>query len=121
MCTVHSFPHNIDHCLTFARSEFEGMFEKAPTEANAYLADPEKYVATVRASSDAAARDQLEKVVAVLADERCNTFQDCISWARHIFQVCSSSTLPPSTPFPNLKELGKLSGFSSRGARTSFD
>lgn len=24
MCTVHSFPHNIDHCLTWARSEFEG-------------------------------------------------------------------------------------------------
>ncbi|MEW5304751.1 MAG: hypothetical protein WDW36_007342 [Sanguina aurantia] len=28
MCTVHSFPHNIDHCLTWARSEFEGMLEK---------------------------------------------------------------------------------------------
>ncbi|GLT71501.1 hypothetical protein SLA2020_435150 [Shorea laevis] len=25
MCTVHSFPHNIDHCLTWARSEFEGQ------------------------------------------------------------------------------------------------
>ena len=24
MCTVHSFPHTIDHCLTWARSEFEG-------------------------------------------------------------------------------------------------
>ena len=24
MCTVHSFPHNIDHCLTWGRSEFEG-------------------------------------------------------------------------------------------------
>ena len=30
MCTLHSFPHNIDHCLTWARSEFEGMFEKSP-------------------------------------------------------------------------------------------
>jgi len=42
MCTVHSFPHNIDHCLTWARSEFEGMLDKAPAEANAYLAEPEK-------------------------------------------------------------------------------
>jgi hypothetical protein len=25
MCAVHSFPHNIDHCLTWARSEFEGL------------------------------------------------------------------------------------------------
>jgi ubiquitin-activating enzyme E1 len=43
MCTVHSFPHNIDHCLTWARSEFEGLLEKGPSEANAYLADPVKY------------------------------------------------------------------------------
>ena len=93
MCTLHSFPHNIDHCLTYARSEFEGMFEKGPTEANAYLADPEKYVATVRASSDAAARDQLENVVTVLADERCSTFEECVAWARHVFQV-PSPTLP---------------------------
>ena len=42
MCTLHSFPHNIDHCLTTARSEFEGIFEKAPAEADAYLASPDK-------------------------------------------------------------------------------
>ena len=48
MCTVHSFPHNIDHCLTFARSEFEGFMEKAPSEANAFLADPAKYIAAIR-------------------------------------------------------------------------
>jgi len=45
MCTLHSFPHNIDHCLTWARSEFEGVFEKSPGEANAYLAKPEEYMA----------------------------------------------------------------------------
>ena len=44
MCTVHSFPHNIDHCLTFARSEFEGHLEKAPAEANAFLTQPASYV-----------------------------------------------------------------------------
>ena len=48
MCTLHSFPHNIDHCLTYARSEFEGMLEKSPTEANAFLNDPAKYLVAVR-------------------------------------------------------------------------
>lgn len=62
MCTVHSFPHNIDHCLTWARSEFEGLVEKGPSEANAYLADPVKYIDAVRNSADAAAREQLAKV-----------------------------------------------------------
>jgi hypothetical protein len=47
MCTLHSFPHNIQHCLTFARSEFEGLLEKGPAEANAFLTDPKKYIATV--------------------------------------------------------------------------
>lgn len=48
MCTLHSFPHNIDHCLTFARSEFEGLLEKAPQEANAFLSDPDKYLSAIR-------------------------------------------------------------------------
>eukprot|EP00951_Prasinocladus_malaysianus_P001085 scaffold7664_cov43-Prasinocladus_malaysianus.AAC.1 len=61
MCTVHSFPHNIDHCLTWARSEFEGLLEKAPAEANNFLTDPEKYMGSARTAGDGQARDQLEK------------------------------------------------------------
>lgn len=30
MCTLHSFPFIIDHCLTWARSEFEGFLDKTP-------------------------------------------------------------------------------------------
>ncbi|KAI7991738.1 Ubiquitin-activating enzyme E1 2 [Camellia lanceoleosa] len=40
MCTVHSFLHNIDHCLTWARSKFEGLLEKTPAEVNAFLSNP---------------------------------------------------------------------------------
>ena len=32
MCTVHSFPHTIDHCLTWARSEFEGCLVREEKE-----------------------------------------------------------------------------------------
>lgn len=149
MCTLHSFPHNIHHCLTYARwagvmicvrgriwnmpgrvdggqwvgpcahcarltpmshahrsshrpapkprvftkplhtsrSEFEGLLEKTPAEANAFLADPEKYIASVRSASDAAAREQLERVTEVLVSEHCTTFEECIAWARRKFQV----------------------------------
>ncbi|PSC67218.1 Ubiquitin-activating enzyme E1 2 [Micractinium conductrix] len=86
MCTLHSFPHNIHHCLTYARSEFEGILEKTPTEANAFLSDPDKYISSAKASSDAAARQQLEKLVEVLVSERCQSFEDCIAWARRKFQ-----------------------------------
>jgi ubiquitin-activating enzyme E1 len=82
MCTVHSFPHNIDHCLTWARSEFEGLLEKTPAEANTFLSKPEEYKKAMRSAGDAQARELLERVVEVLVDERCNTFEDCILWAR---------------------------------------
>lgn len=86
MCTVHSFPHNIDHCLTWARSEFEGLLEKTPAEVNAYLSNPVEYTASMRNAGDAQARDNLERVLECLDRERCETFQDCITWARLKFE-----------------------------------
>ncbi|KAG7965153.1 hypothetical protein I3843_09G210000 [Carya illinoinensis] len=82
MCTVHSFPHNIDHCLTWARSEFEGLLEKTPAEVNTYLTNPNEYASAMKKAGDAQARDNLERVLECLDKERCETFQDCINWAR---------------------------------------
>ncbi|KAF8648933.1 hypothetical protein HU200_064465 [Digitaria exilis] len=70
MCTVHSFPHNIDHCLTWARSEFEGLLEKTPTEVNAFLSNPSGYATAARTAGDAQARDQLERVIECLERDK---------------------------------------------------
>ncbi len=43
--------------------------------------------APARQASDAAAREQLEKVVEVLVTERCTSMEDCIEWARKKFQA----------------------------------
>ncbi|XP_075515549.1 ubiquitin-activating enzyme E1 1-like isoform X1 [Primulina tabacum] len=86
MCTLHSFPHNIDHCLTWARSEFEGLLEKTPAEVNAYLSNPGEYISSVRNTGDAQARDNLEHIIECLDRERCESFQDCIKWARLKFE-----------------------------------
>ncbi|XP_044505408.1 ubiquitin-activating enzyme E1 1 isoform X1 [Mangifera indica] len=86
MCTVHSFPHNIDHCLTWARSEFEGLLEKTPAEVNAYLSNPAEYTTAMTNAGDAQARDNLERVLECLDREKCETFQDCIAWARLKFE-----------------------------------
>lgn len=42
----------------------------------------------VRQASDAAAREQLEKVFEVLVTDACQSFEDCIRWACLKFQVC---------------------------------
>ncbi|XP_065853195.1 ubiquitin-activating enzyme E1 2-like isoform X2 [Euphorbia lathyris] len=86
MCTVHSFPHNIDHCLTWARSEFEGLLEKTPAEVNAYLKSPKEYLSAMKNSGDAQAKDNLERVIECLDKEKCADLQDCISWARLKFE-----------------------------------
>ncbi|XP_011003623.1 PREDICTED: ubiquitin-activating enzyme E1 1-like isoform X1 [Populus euphratica] len=86
MCTVHSFPHNIDHCLTWARSEFEGLMEKTPAEVNAYLSNPVEYTNAMNKAGDAQSRDTLEHVLECLEKEKCETFQDCITWARLRFE-----------------------------------
>ncbi|CAN4113790.1 unnamed protein product [Withania somnifera] len=80
MCTLHSFPHNIDHCLTWARSEFEGFLEKIPAEVNAYLSNPNEYASAQINAGDAQARHNLERVLECLDRERCQTFEDCIAW-----------------------------------------
>ncbi|KAJ1277398.1 hypothetical protein BS78_04G000800 [Paspalum vaginatum] len=86
MCTVHSFPHNIDHCLTWARSEIQGLLEKTPTEVNAFMSNPSGYATAPRTAGDAQARDQLERVIECLDRDKCETFQDCITWARLKFE-----------------------------------
>lgn len=87
MCTVHSFPHNIHHCLTWARSEFEGLFEKGPSEATKFLSDPDGYIKAAEENADSQTREKLEDLVDVLIDGRCTSYEDCVTWARHKFQV----------------------------------
>lgn len=82
MCTVHSFPHNIDHCLTWARSEFDGLFEKTPNEVNSFLKNPTEYTSAMKKAGDAQARGLLERVLECLGMDKCETFQDCVAWAR---------------------------------------
>jgi hypothetical protein len=43
---------------------------------------PRRYIDGIRASADAAAREQLARVVEVLAGERVADFDACIAWAR---------------------------------------
>lgn len=99
MCTVHSFPHNIDHCLTWARSEFEGLLEKSPSEANVFLADADKYIAEVRGNPDAAAREQLAKVrTAPRRAAAQPTFRGGAGWACCTACCTSFGDWPASNP-----------------------
>ncbi|KAG8063770.1 hypothetical protein GUJ93_ZPchr0003g18187 [Zizania palustris] len=96
MCTVNSFPHNIDHCLTWARSEFDGLLGKTPNEVNSFMSNPAQYAAAMRKAGDAQARELLERVCECL-DKRCDKFEDCITWARLKFEEYFSNRVKQLT------------------------
>ncbi|XP_057862947.2 ubiquitin-activating enzyme E1 2 isoform X1 [Cryptomeria japonica] len=86
MCTLHYFPHNIEHCLAWARSEFEGLLEKKPSDVNAFLSKPKEFITSIRLRSDPQVRNLLERVLECLVSERCLTFEDCVAWSRKKFE-----------------------------------
>ena len=85
MCTLHSFPHNIQHTLTWARSEFEGEFDNKPSDGAAYLTNAD-YVATLKKTAGVAVREKIEEVHKSLVTARPSTFQDCVEYARCMYE-----------------------------------
>lgn len=43
MCTLRNFPHITDHCIEWARDQFEFLFVKLPKTCEAYLTNPAKF------------------------------------------------------------------------------
>jgi len=85
MCVIHSFPHSIDHCLVFARSEFQGAFDKTPGEANGYLQDS-AFASKLRKMSPPEAKELMQSIVDVLIVDPCKSYDDCVQWARKQFE-----------------------------------
>ena len=82
MCMLHSFPHNIHHCLTWVRSKFQGHLDKTPAEGNDFLCKQQEYIVALESAGDAQARQLLESVVDCLVSQRCLTFEYFLSWDR---------------------------------------
>jgi hypothetical protein len=55
MYTVHSFPRNIDHCLTWAFSKFEGLLCKILAKENSFMLKPQEYKIAMKVTCDAQA------------------------------------------------------------------
>jgi len=93
-CTVHNFPHNIDHTLVWARSEFVGNFETFPSETLKFLEKGTEFGKAMM-SSGASPMDVLQAlrgdatwgggIKDVLLDYRCTNYEQCMEWAVHKF------------------------------------
>ena len=79
------------HVYTFffliyrARDSFEGTFTQAPLDALRYLSESDFVEKTMKLQGTQPV-ETFEKVKKVLVDDLPKNFEDCLSWARHLFQ-----------------------------------
>lgn len=85
MCTIRSFPNQIEHCIHWAKSVFSDFFIDPPTKVNLYLSDPLYVENTLMKSGNE--YEQLVEIQKYLVSDRPLTFEECIQWARLKFEA----------------------------------
>lgn len=84
ICTLKNFPNAIEHTLQWARDMFEGEFRQAAENAAQYLQDP-KFMERALKLPGSQPVETLDSVKRALVDDRPQTFEDCVLWARKSF------------------------------------
>ncbi|ETS82511.1 Ubiquitin-activating enzyme [Pestalotiopsis fici W106-1] len=84
MCTLRSFPNKIEHTIAWARELFETSFVKSPETVNLYLTQPNYLEATLKQGGNEKAT--LETIRDYLVTDKPLSFEDCIIWARTLFE-----------------------------------
>ncbi|KAI0132761.1 putative ubiquitin-protein ligase [Xylariales sp. AK1849] len=84
MCTLRSFPNNINHTIAWARELFETSFVKSAETANLYLTQPNYLETTLKQGGNEKAT--LEVIRDFLVSDKPLSFEDCIIWARMLFE-----------------------------------
>ncbi|KAJ9148883.1 Ubiquitin-activating enzyme E1 [Pleurostoma richardsiae] len=84
MCTLRSFPNKIEHTIAWARELFESSFVKPAETVNLYLTQPNYLETTLKQGGNEKAT--LEMLRDYLKNERALTFEDCVTWARMLFE-----------------------------------
>ena len=92
MCTLKHFPYQIEHTLQWARDTFEGLFVQQSNALRSYLQNPDEFLSKLSTMAIQAV-DILEPLKANLTTACPKNFDDCIAWARNLWQVgfCHSS------------------------------
>jgi len=85
LCTLKNFPHAIEHTLQWARDTFEELFKQGPDNVNSYLTRPD-YLTALKKQGAGEMRMTIQAIHRSLVTSKCSTFEDCIRWARTLFE-----------------------------------
>ncbi len=92
-----SFPYHINHCLSFARSEFDTNFEERPAVAKRFIED-ESFVADLKKMDARRAvfmLRQVETMMITIVD-----YAGCVAWARAYFDERNNDIRHLISSFP---------------------
>ena len=99
MCTLRNFPHLIDHCIEWARAQFEDLFVSPAEAAGKFLSDPGAFIKKTRretleladkgprSSAISKAIDSLPLLIATLELAAGATIEGCVSMAWKAFHL----------------------------------
>lgn len=83
MCTLRSFPNNINHTIAWAKDLFHTYFAGPAEIVNNYLTQKD-YLSTALQSGNE--KQTLETLKEFLVTDKPESFDDCIKWARTQFE-----------------------------------
>ncbi|KAG7192562.1 E1 ubiquitin-activating protein [Scheffersomyces spartinae] len=83
ICTLRSFPSKIEHTISWAKDIFHELFTGTPETVNLYLGQPNYVEENLKEQHDI--KLTLQNIATYL-NERPYTFEDCIKWARILFE-----------------------------------
>ncbi|KAI1265769.1 hypothetical protein F5Y18DRAFT_385828 [Xylariaceae sp. FL1019] len=84
MCTLRSFPNKIEHTIAWARELFETSFVKSAETVNLYLTQTNYLETTLKQGGNE--KPTLEVIRDYLVTDKPLSFEDCIIWARMLFE-----------------------------------
>ncbi|KAK0403088.1 hypothetical protein QR680_016712 [Steinernema hermaphroditum] len=86
LCTLKSFPYEIQHTIQWARDCFEGLFSNGAATANQYLSNRDGLSDRMKNMASGQKIEMLDTIRKALITERSETAVDCIKWARLLFE-----------------------------------
>uniref|UniRef100_A0A0N4ZA27 E1 ubiquitin-activating enzyme n=1 Tax=Parastrongyloides trichosuri TaxID=131310 RepID=A0A0N4ZA27_PARTI len=86
ICTLKNFPYEIQHTIQWARDLFEGLFTNPAESANQFLTEKDQFEKRTAQMNAGQKIELLSAVKKALIDDKPETVNDCIKWARLLFQ-----------------------------------
>ena len=85
ICTLKNFPNAIEHTLQWARDLFDGLFRQPMENAASFLKD-QRFLEKALRLPGSQPLDTLESLHKALVVERPANFEDCVKWARLLWE-----------------------------------